>query len=640
MRRRQSEYSRSAAAANRPAARQQSGKHRLCCLLFVLLAAACFGLLRQFLHFLNDGSQPVRQPAAAEQSKENASAPPALRGTIYDRHLHEMAVSYQLFSLQAHPDELADRQAEAEKLALIIGTGKDMLLQQMQGGDTVVELAGNLSQKQAAEAAALHLPGIRLQPAEARCYPGHAAAGHLLGFVSEGIGLSGVEARCDSLLQPGEFRKAEAPGIDFAGQESLGAKAADIILTIDFTLQKKLEQRISTYRQAVEAASASALVLNMESGELLAAVRQPGFDPNYFWKSKEDSILFPQIFSPDLLRPLLAQAAAVREAGAVAAVPPDLVSPPDHGLGQEELTANWQEFGFDQTASEPELASPAVPLQKTEPEEENAKLSAIQMAAGAAALFNNGKRLRPWLLKAVYDPDHDRLFQHDPDAAAPQRILPPAVGVLLRQNLLHHSRWSHEQGFLFGNRIVFAEPVRNGLQQHVQELLLLAAPKENPRLLLLLAMEYGRLEPPPPLSGEAAEEEAQTEDVGQSLLALLSDYAKEKDGPVQKPPKEKNETNMRRFFLSRQLNLPPVEEEKAADSSSGRIMPDLKGLSLRSGLQRLNSCNLKVRIRGSGKIRRQHPAAGTSLEKIDHCTLILAPAPIKHLRPTPKIKIR
>jgi cell division protein FtsI (penicillin-binding protein 3) len=551
-----------------------------------------------------------------------------------------MAVSYQLFSLQAHPDELADRQAEAEKLALIIGTGKDMLLQQMQSGDTVVELADNLSQKQAAEVMALHLPAIRLQPAEARCYPGHAAAGHLLGFVSEGIGLSGVEALCDSLLQPGEFRKADAPGIDFAGQETLGPAAADVILSIDFTLQKKLEQLISAYRQAAEAASASALVLNMESGELLAAVRQPGCDPNYFWKSGEDSIVFPQIFSPDLIRPLLAQAAAVRRTETVAAVPPDVVSPPDHGLGQEELTASWQEFGFDQTASA--LISPAVPLQKSIEHEGEAKLSALQMAAGAAALFNSGKRLKPWLLKAVHDPDQDRLFQHDQDAAAPQRIMPPAVGVLLRQNLLHHSRWGNEQGFLFGSRTAFAEPARNGFeQQHVQELLLLAAPRENPSLLLLLALDYGRLEPPP-LAGDAGDDAAQAEDFGQSLLALLTEHAKEQDGPVQKPPEEKNETNMRRFLLSRQLNLPSADEEKGekAADSCGRIMPDLKGLSLRKGLQRLSSCKLKIQIRGSGKIRRQHPAAGASLEKIDRCTLILTPAPIKRLRPTPKRKVR
>ncbi len=634
MRRRQSEYNR--AAANRPAARQRSGKHRLCLLLFVLLTAACLGLLRQFLHFLNDAG-PMPQTAAAEKTNEDAAVLPALRGTIYDRHLQEMAVSYQLFSLQAHPDELTDRQAEAEKLALIIGTGKDMLLQQMQGGDTVVELADNLSQKQAAEAAALHLPGIRLQPAEARCYPGHAAAGHLLGFVSEGIGLSGVEALCDNLLQPGEFRKAEAPGIDFAGQESLGPKAADIILSIDFTLQKKLEQLINAHRQAAEAASASALVLNMESGELLAAVRQPACDPNYFWKSGEDSILFPQIFSPNLLRPLLTQAAAVRQTETVAAVPPDVVSPPDHGLGEEELTASWHEFGFDQTA----FALTAMPLQRRAAPEENAKLSAIQMAAGAAALFNNGKRLKPWLLKAVYAPDQDRLFLHDPDAAAPQRIMPPAAGVLLRQNLLHHSRWRHEQGLLFRNSTVFAEPVRNGLlQQHLlQELLLLAAPRENPSLLLLLAVDYGRLEPSPLLSGEAAEEEAQPEDLGQQLLALLTEHVKEADRPVQKPPKEKNETNMRRFFLSRQLNLSSAEEEKPADSS-GRIMPDVKGLSLRKGLQRLSPCKLKIQIRGSGKIRSQHPPAGTSLAKIDRCTLILTPAPIKHLRPTPKRKVR
>jgi cell division protein FtsI (penicillin-binding protein 3) len=264
------------------------------------------------------------------------------------------------------------------------------------------------------------------------------------------------------------------------------------------------------------------------------------------------------------------------------------------------------------------------------------------MAAGAAALFNSGKRLNPWLLKAVYDPDHDRLFQHDPAVFAPQRIMPPAAGVLLRQNLLHHSRWSQEQGFLFVSHTFFTEPASNSLsEQHIQELLLLAAPKDNPSLLLLLALDYGRLEPAPPAGPDEDEEQKTLEELGQALLPFLSDYAAEKDSPVQKPPAEKNETNMRRFFLSRQLSLSPAEEEgKTTIDSSGLIMPDLTGLSLRRGLQRLNSCKLKVQIQGSGKIRSQHPAAGTSLEKIDSCTLILTPEPIRHLRPTPKIKIR
>ena len=638
MRRKQSEYTGSGAAANRTAARQRVNKRRICLLLTVLLIAACYGLLRQFLHFLNDAGPFIEQPLE-NTVPQSTTTLPALRGTIYDRNLHELAVSYQLFSLHAHPDELADRQAEAEKLALIIGTGKDMLLQQMQGTENVVELADSLNQKQATEVMALHLPGIRLQPSEARCYPSHTTAGHLLGFVSEGIGLSGVEALGDNLLQPGEFRKAEAPGIDFADQQTLGPKAADVILSLDLKLQKELEQQISAYRTSNEAASASALVLNIENGKVLAAVRQPSFDPNYFWKTKESGILFPQTFSSRLLQPLLVQVTAIHQSGMNGAVPSDLISPTHQGLGQEDLQASWHTFGFNQTDAQ---FLPLVPPLKKKPDhlQNMTKLSTMQIALGTAALFNSGKRLNPWLLQAVYDPDHDRLFMHDASAEITERILPPADGVLLRQDLLHHSRWGSENGFFYLTKTAFAKTTRNGMNsQHIQELLLLTVPRENPSLLLVIAVDYGRLHPTPLPDTSEEQSNDSLEALGKSLLPLLTEYATEKEPIIEKPPAEKNETNMRRFFLSRQLSLASVEEEKTTESN-GNIMPDLIGLSLRKGMQRLNPCKLKVQIQGSGKIMAQYPAAGTSLAKIKQCTLTLALGPIKHLQPTPKIKVR
>jgi cell division protein FtsI (penicillin-binding protein 3) len=224
----------------------------------------------------------------------------------------------------------------------------------------------------------------------------------------------------------------------------------------------------------------------------------------------------------------------------------------------------------------------------------------------------------------------------------PQRILPPAVGVLLRQSLLHHSRWSNENGFLFISKTVFAEDAADGADSHhMQELLLAVAPVENPRLLLVLALEYGRLQPSRPSAPGEPEPQTwtQLESLGQSLLPLLADYATEDISLTEKPSAEKNETNMRRFFLSRQLSLLPAETDKI-ETSSRRIMPDLLGLSLRKGLQRLNFYKLNVRIHGSGKIIAQHPAAGTLLDKVETCKLILAPAPVKQLRPTPKVRLR
>lgn len=544
--------------------------------------------------------------------------------------MEELAVSYQLHTLRVHPAELPDRHEAARQLALAVGAEVEDFQQRLESKEPVVELIIGIDAAQAQAAKSLELPGVSCLPVEARYYPGHAAAGRLLGFVSDGAGLSGVEALFDQLLQPGAFRPAQTEEINFAQETHLGPQAADILLTLDLRLQKRLEEELEAWRRRKGAASGSALALDPETGRLLAAVRQPGLDPNYFWQTNgqalpnEDGPLFPAEFRPELLHPLLAAAAAAQDAGLDEALLPPLISPPQLRLSQERLAQSWHEFGFDQPA--PEL----LPFDPKVPTDEPNGLSAADIAAGAAILLNSGKRISPWLLKAVYDPDRHHFFSRDLSADSPQRLLAPAAGVQLRRRLLYDSPWSSKDGFLYINSTV-AETVSKGWQErHLQDILIAAVPQEQPRLLLVVAVDYGFLYPQPPNLEQAQDKAALTE-LGRRLLPLLTHFSAE-DGPPASPPETKNEANLRRFLLSRRLNRPAAEER--IDPPAPQIMPDVIGLSLRQGLRRLNPHKLRVTVRGSGRIVAQKPTANTSLAKIETCELTLEPFP-RHEKPAP-----
>jgi cell division protein FtsI (penicillin-binding protein 3) len=108
------------------------------------------------------------------------------------------------------------------------------------------------------------------------------------------------------------------------------------------------------------------------------------------------------------------------------------------------------------------------------------------------------------------------------------------------------------------------------------------------------------------------------EGLGKDLLAR---FVKEPPLEVtpEKPPK-KNSENLRQFFISKQLNFreaPGKVKEQVA------IMPLVKGLSLRKGLQQLKPYKMKVRISGSGRIIAQYPLPGQPLAGVDECILTL-----------------
>ena len=591
--------------------------------LLVILLAAAGGTLHRLSLSLHDIGRII-QLAAGKISDSQAVVRPTevmLRGTVYDRNFKELSVSYQLFTLYVHPAELSDRLRTAEKLALVLGMDKDILADRLKNVQRVIEVADDLDEQQVADVEELGLDGVYCKPVEERYYPAHTAAGHLLGFTSNSTGLTGVEGLYDPVLQPGEFRNSDVPEVDFADSEALGRTTTDVILTVDITLQKLVEQQLHDYRKEKGAARGVALVMEPGNGKVLAMASQPGFDPNYFWQADDQrmqNLVFTPNFNRELIRPLLVAAAAIYDTGLEGEILPVTVRAPDYGLTEDKLEEYWKLFGFQQPVQSL-LPSDRKPSAQDTAEMGNCgKLSGAQLEVGLASLINGGSRITPYFLNALYDHAQSRFYHRDDDAVLRQRIIPPAAGIHLRRELLQHSPYSSKEGFLFVNRNTKISENRGMTDYRIQEVLLAAAPRKIPKVLLLMAVDYGTLYPLPPGAVRGKKKKTDLSAIGRTLLPVLERYGSHEQ--VAEHPAAKSEDNYHRFLISRRLELP---EQKKRYAHVSKIMPEVTGLSLRKGLQHLSPYHLKVSVRGSGRIVGQNPAPGEPLAETGVCELTL-----------------
>lgn len=206
---------------------------------------------------------PVRQ-APVEQG-------PSDRGSIYDRDGRLLAVTSRLETATLWKPQATDLPALSQTLSPVLGEDAAALLQRMTSGPDFQYLKRKLSAK---ESAALHdlkaqgrLAGVHLEPEAGRSYPETDLAAALVGYVGvDNVGLSGIEYSFDETLAP-------------AGADRTGAS---VWLTIDSVLQHEVQDIAETARTQNQASRVNILVEEAQTGDLLAWVSSPGFDPNRF----------------------------------------------------------------------------------------------------------------------------------------------------------------------------------------------------------------------------------------------------------------------------------------------------------------------------------------------------------------------
>lgn len=584
--------------------------------LLAILLAATGTILYRCPSSLQDIGRIIQSAVGKISSLSAGPAPaePVLRGTIYDRKFNELAVSYKLYSVFANPVEVTNRRKVAQDLAPLLDLKAEKLEARLKSTQYSLVLATDLDERQAEQIDALQLQGISCKATEARFYPGHTAASHVLGFMGDGVGLAGVEGKYDTVLQ-GVFREGNIPDIDFQGHDHLGDKGADLILTLDIGLQKLLENRFRDFLAARGVEKGMGMLIEPGSGRILSLMNQPSFNPNYFWKANETNRVnrvYNHILDKELIRPILARAAAIEREGIEGpGLLPPTVAAMDYGFTDQQLERFEQQIELHGSVFGNWESGPVI----GEKEEQQPVVTGVQVGVTLASLVNGGWRITPYVVDSLYDHATATRYNRRGEATVKSHVLDPALGVKIRRELFANWVSDKDNGVVFTADRLQIQPEKELSRYSMQELFVALTPARHPRYLLLIAVEQDHLLPNLPTSKE---EIPRLESLGKELLATLA--MREEPGMIAEKPSAKSPENLRQFFISKRLNFRAIPEK---DDQPVALMPQMRGMSLRKGLQQIEKYKLKVRINGSGRIVAQYPLAGQPLTGIDQCIVTL-----------------
>lgn len=214
------------------------------------------------------------------------------RGMITDRNGVELAVSVPVQTIWADPKRVLDypdfdTDIRWKALAKVLQMEEHELLARITNNQDkrFIYLKRKTNPVVADYVQQLRIPGVRLREESKRYYPAGEIAAHVVGFTNiDGKGIEGVELRHnDWMVGTPSKRKVikDAKGREIEVlEEQKGSEPQDIVLTIDQRIQTAVYQELKKAVQTYEAASGSAIVVDVETAEVLAMVNSPSFNPN------------------------------------------------------------------------------------------------------------------------------------------------------------------------------------------------------------------------------------------------------------------------------------------------------------------------------------------------------------------------
>ncbi len=222
--------------------------------------------------------------AKAQHQQQRIFEISPMRGTIYDRKGHELAVSLPMDSVFADPAEITDVGMVARLLAPVLGEPADDLATKIEGAHTPVRLARKLSPEICQRITDMNLKGVFFQKENRRVYPQRQLAASVLGFVDvDEKGMGGIEYALDKQIRgrPGKMMvMADGRRRFYDRNESAPDPGDSITLTIDETIQYIAEKELAKAIDETHAKAGTVVVQDPNSGELLAVANWPAFDPN------------------------------------------------------------------------------------------------------------------------------------------------------------------------------------------------------------------------------------------------------------------------------------------------------------------------------------------------------------------------
>ncbi len=212
----------------------------------------------------------------------------AHRGAITDRSGEPLAISTPVDSVWVNPQELNDNIDQLPKLAAALKQDPQLLARRITSNldREFLYLVRHMPPEQAAHVKALGIPGVNLLREYRRYYPAGEVAGHVVGFTTvDDQGQEGLELGYDQLLNGEDGAKRviqDLYGRYVENVESIRAPrpGRDLTTSIDLRIQYLAYRELKAAMQQYRAQAGSVIVVDVETGEVLAMVNQPSYNPN------------------------------------------------------------------------------------------------------------------------------------------------------------------------------------------------------------------------------------------------------------------------------------------------------------------------------------------------------------------------
>ena len=212
---------------------------------------------------------------------------PATRGKILDRNGHVLASSVPVKAIWAIPEDVLTQPKEKiSRLASLLGMSEKALYARLDSDRSFVYLKRQVDNEVADEIIKLGIKGIQTRKEYKRFYPEGEVMAHVVGFTNvEDAGQEGIELASQNVL-------AGVNGSRRVIKDRLGhivediravrepVDGKDLVLSIDSKLQYIAYKYLSEAIEKHKAKAGSVLVLDTRTGEVLAMVNMPSFNPN------------------------------------------------------------------------------------------------------------------------------------------------------------------------------------------------------------------------------------------------------------------------------------------------------------------------------------------------------------------------
>ena len=640
-------------------------------LLFLIVIARAFYL--QILQ--NDEMEKM----ADKQHQRIVPLVPA-RGEIMDCSGTPLAVSVEMDSCYGEPRNIQDVEGTATVLAPLLGTPKSELVKKFSSGKGFVWLERRLTPEVALRIKNMKLRGIGFVKENQRFYPNIEIAAHVLGFTGQDPnGLEGIELRYDTTILGNTgylITERDNLGRDISVKNTVIKKSSpgrNIILTLDKNIQYITERELAKAVSDSGAKNGMAVVMESDSGRVLAMANYPTFNPNAYSRYPYAQLrnrVVTDSFEPGSTFKVFLIAAALEE---------KIIRPTDmfncengkykiadrvihdthsYGslsateilkyssnigaakiglkLGDERLLRYLKSFGFGtRTGIDLPGESPGNLRDKQRwygvdlaniSFGQGVSTSAIQLTSAISAVANGGNLMKPYIVDRIIDDTGQVAQKFEPQIL--RRVISPDTASQLTKMMEMVTTTGGTgtnaavEGFRVAGKTGTAQKVdavthRYGAKRTAS--FVGFVPADKPRLTILVVVnepktsQYGGVVAAPAFKA-----------IAQNSLAYMK--VMPAGIPGKRPVTVTAENARAKTSLALQQETISEGDVLETSAEGETTMPDFRGMSMRRVLQFMEKHNVNIRLMGSGRAVEQNPPPGLRIRGMDEVWIKFAPS--------------